>query len=103
MIRVYQGPAQVVAQDALLDADAVLIEFDGWWGGFLRMKSVAGAELVQEASTGRHVTVDGSTTARISTRRVDVDSPVLRVSGMGAAPFTAKDIRRAKDRSGSTT
>ncbi|AXH66165.1 hypothetical protein SEA_SATIS_4 [Streptomyces phage Satis] len=86
----YTGPAMVVGGDALLNADAMLMEMNGWWGGFLKMRSVAGAEIVQEARE-RYVTVDGETPGEIITRRVHPDSPVLRVTGKGRVPFTKKD------------
>lgn len=82
----YTGPAMVVAGDALLNADAYLVECRGHWGGFLEMRSVAGAEIVQEA-TIRYVTTDGETPGEIITRRVHPESPVLRVTGKGRVPF----------------
>lgn len=90
MSLIYTGPAMVVGGDALLNADAMLVECNGWWGGFLKMRSVAGAEIVQE-SRERYVTVDGETPGEIITRRVHPDSPVLRVTGKGKVPFARKD------------
>lgn len=95
MSALYEGPVDVVAGDALLQAEARFLLWDGWWGGFLRMKSVAGAELAHEAAKC-HVTVDGSRAVRVLTRRTDAGSPMLWVWGVGAAPFSSADVRRAE-------
>lgn len=95
MTPLYEGPVDVVADDALLQGDARLLLWDGWWGGFIRMKSVGGADLVHEAAK-RHVSVDGSRAARVVARRAEVGSPMLWVWGVGAAPFSAADVRRAE-------
>lgn len=97
MSALYEGPVDVVAGDAFLQADARLLLWDGWWGGFLRMKSVAGAELAHEASKC-HVTVDGSRAARVLTRRTDLESPMLWVWGVGASPFSVGEARRARSK-----
>jgi hypothetical protein len=91
---VYEGAVEVIADDALLQGDARLLLWDGWWGGFIRMKSVGGADLAHEA-VKRHVTVDGSRAARVVARRAEEGSPMLWVWGVGAAPFSAADARRA--------
>lgn len=89
---IYEGPVMVVAgEDVLLNADALLTEVGGAWGGFLVMRSVAGAELVQQAPVNRRfITVDGETPGAFIPRRVHPDSPVVRVTGQGHVPFRKK-------------
>lgn len=89
---VYEGPVMVVAgQDVLLSADALLTEVAGAWGGFLVMRSVAGAELVQQAQIGqRFITVDGEKPGAFTPQRIHPNSPVIRVTGKGGAPFGRK-------------
>lgn len=87
---VFHGPVMVLAEhDVLLNGDVMLVESGGYWGGFLTMRSVAGAELVQEGQPSFRtlLTIDGETPARIRTRRTAPDSPVLRVTGLGECPF----------------
>lgn len=95
MSTVYEGAVEVIVDDALLQGEARLLLWDGWWGGFIRMKSVGGADLVHEA-TKRHLSVDGSRAARLTARRVEEGSPMLWVWGVGAAPFSSADARRAE-------
>jgi hypothetical protein len=85
---VFEGEVLVVAGDALLNATAMLVETEGFWGGLLTMRSVAGAELVQEAPHQKlYITVDTETPGAFTARRTDPRSPVIRVTGKGAAPF----------------
>lgn len=85
---VFEGEVLVVAGDALLNATALLVEAEGFWGGLLVMRSVAGAELVQEAPQHqRFITVDTETPGAFTPRRTHPDSPVVRVTGKGQAPF----------------
>jgi hypothetical protein len=84
----FEGEVLVVAGDALLNATAMLVEMDGFWGGLLTMRSVAGAELVQEAPQHKlFITVDTETPGAFTPRRTHPGSPEIRVAGKGAAPF----------------
>lgn len=84
----YEGPVMVIADDALLNADAVLVECDGFWGGFIEMRSVAGAELVMEAHMAkRFLTFDTENPYAFVPRRTNEDSPVVRITGLGRVPF----------------
>jgi hypothetical protein len=85
---VFEGEVLVVAGDALLNATALLVETEGFWGGLLTMRSVAGAELVQEAPHHKlFITVDTETPGAFTSRRTHPASAVVRVTGKGAAPF----------------
>lgn len=85
---VFEGEVLVVAGEALLNATAMLVETEGFWGGLLTMRSVAGAELVQEAPPQKlFITVDTETPGAFTARRTHPGSPVVRVAGKGTAPF----------------
>jgi hypothetical protein len=85
--REYEGEVLVVAGDALLNARAHLIAVEGFWGGFLTMRSVAGAELVQEAPHHqRMLTFNTEDPYGFVPRRTNQKSPVLRITGLGGVP-----------------
>lgn len=86
-MRTYDGEVLVVAGDALLNAKAHLVAVEGFWGGFLTMRSTAGAELVMEARfNNRFLTFNTEDPHSFSPRRTNEESPVLRISGLRAAP-----------------
>lgn len=86
-MRTYGGEVLVVAGDALLNAKAHLIAIEGFWGGFLTMRSTAGAELVMEAGINRRfLTFNTEDPHSFSPRRTNEESPVLRISGLRAVP-----------------
>lgn len=86
-MRTYDGEVLVVAGDALLNAKAHLIAIEGFWGGFLTMRSTAGAELVMEAGINRRfLTFNTEEPHSFSPRRTNEESPVLRISGLRAVP-----------------
>lgn len=87
----FEGEVLVVAGDALLNARASLVEEQGFWGGFLVMRSTAGAELVMEAPHGkRFLTFDTVNPHAFSSRRTNAESPVLRITGLGQTPGKLK-------------
>ena len=87
----FRGEVLVVAGDELLNAEAHLIEEQGFWGGFLTMRSVAGAELVMEAQHNkRFLTFDTETPYAFVSHRTDKESPVLRITGLRAVPKELK-------------
>lgn len=89
--REYLGEALVVAGDALLNAKVHLIAVEGFWGGFVTMRSVAGAELVMDAPRNkRMITFDTENPYAFVPRRTNEDSPVLRITGLGAVPGELK-------------
>lgn len=86
-MRTYDGEVLVVAGDALLNAKAHLVAVEGFWGGFLTMRSTAGAELVMEARfNNRFLTFNTEEPHSFSPRRTNEESPVLRISGLRAVP-----------------
>lgn len=86
-MRTYDGEVLVVAGDALLNAKAHLVAVEGFWGGFLTMRSTAGAELVMEARfSNRFLTFNTEDPHSFSPRRTNEESPVLRISGLRAVP-----------------
>lgn len=88
MSRTFEGPVMVIAGEALLNADAVLVECGGFWGGFIEMRSVAGAELVMDAHMAkRFLTFDTENPYAFVPRRTNEDSPVVRITGLGRVPF----------------
>ena len=83
----YDGEVLVVAGDALLNAKAHLIAVEGFWGGFLTMRSVAGAELVMEAGINRRfLTFNTEDPHSFAPRRTNEESPVLRITGLRSVP-----------------
>lgn len=87
----FRGEVLVVAGDALLNAQAHLIEEGGFWGGFVTMRSTAGAELVMEAQPNqRFLTFDTVNAHGFSARRTNQESPVLRITGLGKVPKQVK-------------
>lgn len=92
---VYDGPVLILVEpDCVLNADAVLVAMDGWWGGLVRMYSIAGAEIVQEAQPARDVFMtigDSPLGSEFTSRRCSPDCPDLRVTGKGAPPFTVEE------------
>lgn len=83
----YLGEVLVVAGDALLNAKAHLIAVEGFWGGFLTMRSVAGAELVQEAAHNKKMlTFNTEDPYAFVSRRTNEESPILRITGLGNVP-----------------
>lgn len=100
-MRIYEGEVLVVAGDALLNAKAHLLEESGFWGGFLTMRSTAGAELVMDAHHNeRFLTFDTENPHAFSPRRTNLESPVVRITGLGRAPG---QIRMIPDRCGKKT
>lgn len=92
----FRGEVLVVAGDALLNAQAHLIEEDGFWGGFLRMRSTAGAELVMEAPPNkRFITFDTVNPYAFSPRRTTKESPVVRITGLTRVPKQVRTGSRA--------
>lgn len=86
-MRTYDGEVLVMAGDALLNAKAHLVAVEGFWGGFLTMRSTAGAELVMEARfSNRFLTFNTEDPHSFSPRRTNEESPVLRISGLRAVP-----------------
>lgn len=83
----FQGEVMVVANDSLLNAKAHLVSEGSFWGGFLLMRSVAGAELVQEARFNkRFLTFNGEDPYAFSVRRTNEESPILRITGLSKIP-----------------
>lgn len=83
----YQGEVMVVAGESLLNARANLVSEGDFWGGFLVMRSVAGAELVQEAlHNKRLITFNAEDPYAFVPRRTNAESPVLRITGLGGVP-----------------
>jgi hypothetical protein len=83
----YDGEVLVVAGDALLNAKAHLVAVEGFWGGFLTMRSTAGAELVMEAQHNqRFLTFNTEDPYSFSPRRTNEQSPVLRITGLRHVP-----------------
>lgn len=86
-MKTYDGEVLVVAGDALLNAKAHLVGVEGFWGGFLTMRSVAGAELVMEAGINRRfLTFNTEDPHSFSPRRTNEESPVLRITGLRSIP-----------------
>jgi hypothetical protein len=86
-VRSYDGEVLVVAGDALLNAKAHLVAVEGFWGGFLTMRSTAGAELVMEAGfNSRFLTFNTEDPHPFTPRRTNEESPVLRITGLRAVP-----------------
>lgn len=86
-MRRYEGEVLVVAGDALLNAKAYLLAVDGFWGGFLTMRSTAGAELVMEAQfNNRFLTFNTRDPYPFAPRRTNEESPVLRITGLRSVP-----------------
>ncbi len=86
-MRRYEGEVLVVAGDALLNAKAYLLAVDGFWGGFLTMRSTAGAELVMEAQfNNRFLTFNTRDPYPFTPRRTNEESPVLRITGLRSVP-----------------
>lgn len=89
--RSYEGEALVVAGDALLNARVHLISVDGFWGGFVTMRSTAGAELVMDAPQGKRlITFDTENPYAFVPRRTNESSAVLRITGLGVVPRELK-------------
>lgn len=87
----HEGEVLVVAGDALLNARAHLVCAEGFWGGFLVMRSVAGAELVMEAQHNqRFLTFNTEDPYAFVPRRTNESSPVVRITGLGRAPDELK-------------
>lgn len=81
----------MVAGDALLNAEAHLIAVEGFWGGFLTMRSTAGAELVQEAPHNKRLlTFNTEDPHAFVSRRTSEGSTVLRITGLGTVPKELK-------------
>jgi hypothetical protein len=90
-VKVYDGEVLVVAGDALLNAKAHLVAVEGFWGGFLTMRSTAGAELVMEAQHNqRFLTFDTRNPHAFVPRRTNAESPVIRITGLGLVPGQVK-------------
>lgn len=86
-MKAYDGEVLVVAGDALLNAKAHLVAVEGFWGGFLTMRSTAGAELVMEAGINRRfLTFNTEDPHSFSPRRTNEESAVLRITGLRAVP-----------------
>lgn len=86
-VKTYDGEVLVVAGDALLNARAHLVAVECFWGGFLTMRSVAGAELVMEAQhNSRFLTFDTENPHAFVPRRTNLESPVVRITGLGGVP-----------------
>lgn len=84
---IYRGEVMVVAGESLLNARANLVCEGDFWGGFLVMRSVAGAELVQEAlHIKRMLTFNAEDPYPFVPRRTNAESPILRITGLGRVP-----------------
>lgn len=106
-MKTYDGEVLVVADDALLNAKAHLVAVEGFWGGFLTMRSVAGAELVMEAGFNRRlITFNTQDPYAFVPRRTNEESPVVRITGLGRVPKELKargsDVVAAGQKSGTT-